>query len=311
VKRAGVLLWVCLVLWAGACPDESSSPRYNLPRIGAPALKPAPATMVDSGPPPARIIEEQLPDEATRHFPTLVQMERSPRWAPFAKILRGQMDEIHRKAGSHPKPPHDIVITQYFIKRLPEIYGVDYVAWCGVEYGGPLSYTENHLLIARQKDHLEVLVVHRPACGSVGDRSVSFVNLIGDNTEELIETYIEDTAVGDDFQEVRVYTQTPKGLERVAVLRVSSPVKFFHVEFRQANGKERDVVTTHIELEKALGKLRDKPCWVYRYFEVETTYRFRPAARQFVSVGSVRRRLAPNVALDLTGGELPEGSCEG
>jgi hypothetical protein len=311
VRRSA--LGLAIVALGGACPGESGTPpRYNLPSIGAPALQPPARLAAGDGGGDPRVIEEQLPEEATRHFRKLKQMERSPRWAPFARIIRDQTADLYRRAGrAKPRIPHDISVTQYFIRRLPEIYGVDFVAWCGVDYGGPLSYAESNLLIARIKDKYKVLAVHRPSCGSVGDRTVSFVDLLGDGTAELIERYVEDTAVGDDFQEIRVFTRRPEGLKRVAELRVSSPVKFFHVEFRHARGSERDIVTTHIELEKALGRLRARPCWMYRYFEVETVYRYDPKSEQFVSAGSSRRRLSPNVALDLTGGEVPEGSCEG
>lgn len=297
----------------GACTDEQKRPEYNLPPIGAPALGyGTPTTLPIDGGAFGQIIEDQLPEEASKNFRTLGQMDRSPRWAPFARVIRNVVRDVYRRAGGRtPRPPHDVSVTQYFIRKWPEIYGVDFVAWCGGDFVGALGYVENHLLLARRHGRLEVLVVHQPSCGSVGDRTVSFIDLVGDGTDELVETYVEDTAVGDDFQEVRVFHLGKEGLRRVAEIREVSPVKFFHVEFRRTEGKTQDIVTTRIELEKALGKLRQRPCWVYRYFEVETVHRYEGKARQFVPAGASRRRLAPNVALDLTGGEVPVGSCEG
>jgi hypothetical protein len=308
--RARARIALALALLVPACPEERGAPRYNLPQIGAPALKPPePAPALDAG--PARVIEEQLPEEAARHFRTLDKMARSPRWAPFARIIRQQVADLYaRVAAGRPKPPHDIAVTQFFIRQMPEIYGVDFVAWCGAEYVGKLSYVENHLLVAKIKGQLEMLAVHRPTCGSVGDRSVSFSDLVGDGQNELIESYVEDQAVGDDFIEVRVFRLSLGRLRRIAEIRVSSPVKFFNVEYRKRE-TARDIVLTHIEMEKALGRLRARPCWVYRYFEVETTYRHDKATDQFKPAGTARKRLAPNVALDLTGGVVPEGSCEG
>ena len=309
----------CALLALGvlACPrDPPAAPDYSELPVGAPGarrpLAPLTAPVGRDGGWAPRAIEQNLPEEATKQFATLAEMERSPRWRDFAALLRSQVQPLYaRPAAAKSKPPHDISITQYFIRGMPEIYGVGYVAWCGAEQGGPLSYVENHLLVARQGPALALLTAHTPACGSVGERSVYFSDLIADGKDELIEVYVEDTAVGDDVQEIRVFTQSEKGLRRVAVLRVSSPVKYFHHEFRHTEQADRDIVTTHIEIEKVLARLRQRPCWRYRYFEVETTYRYQPAAREFVPRGTVRRRISQNAALDLTGSEAPEGSCGG
>src|SRR5439155_25959286 len=106
--------------------------------------------------------------------------------------------------------------------------------------------------------------------------TVSFVDVVPDGKDELIESYTEDLPVGDDFQEIRVFASSSEGLRRIAEIRVSSPVKSFNVEYRQHGKTALDIVTTHIELEKALGRMRSRPCWSYRYFEVETTHRYDP-----------------------------------
>ena len=304
---------MALLLCTGAaCKDDDHRQRYNQPVIGAPQRKmqPPPAQL-DAGPP--RVIEERLPEEAARQFPALTDMKRSPRWAPFAALIQASVKSTYARdhGGKKRKPPHDIAITQYFIKNLPEVYGVDYLTWCGSSYGAGLSEVEHHLLVVREDEKLRVLSAHLPACGVVGDRSVFFVDLLHDGKDELIEVYIEDNPVADDFQEIRVFTLRANRLERVAQIRHASPLKFFHHEFRRGRGRDRDIVTTHVEIEKVLARLRDRPCWVYRYFEVETIYRFKPASVEFVPLGTKRKRLPQNVAIDLSGGDAPEGSCGG
>lgn len=296
----------------GACKDNNGPERFNQPVIGAPMLKAhTPSAPLDAG--PAAVVEERLPEEAALQFAKLADMERSPRWAPFAELIRASVKGTYSKnhGGKKRKPPHDIAITQYFIKSLPEVYGVDFLTWCGASYGGGFSVVEHHLLVVREDEKLRILSAHKPACGVVGDRSVFFVDLLSDNKDELIEVYIEDNPVSDDSQEIRVFALRGGRLQRVAEIRHASPLKFFHHEFRKGRGQERDIVTTHVEIEKVLARLRNRPCFVYRYFEIETTYRYNAAGGEFTRLGATRKRLPQNVALDLSGGDAPEGSCGG
>jgi hypothetical protein len=310
------IAWI-VALSVTACPETTRyrpPAEYNQPVVGAPLTKLVEPHKVhaasDGG--ATRVIQENLPEEAARHFATIREMERSPRWGSFAKVIHAltAAQYARARAADRRKPPYDVTVTQYFIRGFPEVYGVDFVAWCGASYGAGLSYVEHHALLVRRAGELEVLTSHRPPCGAVGDRSVFFVDLLADGKPELIEVYVEDLPVGDDVHEIRVLTLAEGRLKRIAQIRHTSPVKFFHHEFRLGHGNERDIVVTHVEVEKVLARLRKRPCWRYRHFEVETTYRYSPASGEFVIVGAARRRLRQNVAVDI-GGQVPEGSCGG